>query len=173
MDILHVWRLERISEESRIGLRAVFLLGGTRKQEKSCWSTLGVYGSYWNSCVFLFAHPFKLPTGTRSTSSGLFISTMFWSMKSPIILTAKESPTKKQRKALPTLTSKNNEASRLISTWRRLVTLFDAKLKSPPNIRGFDQNDAVRIRIRRGAFDREPIIAVNLKTKLARVVDCD
>lgn len=54
-------RLERIPEESRKGLRAVFLLGGTRKQEKSWWSTLGVYGSYWRSCVFLFAHPFKLP----------------------------------------------------------------------------------------------------------------
>ncbi|HUA65956.1 MAG TPA: hypothetical protein VME24_08920 [Alphaproteobacteria bacterium] len=53
-------RLERMPEASRRGLRAVFLLAGTRKQEKSWWSKLGCYGSYWNSCVFLYAHPFKL-----------------------------------------------------------------------------------------------------------------
>jgi hypothetical protein len=56
-------RLERMPEVSRKDLRAVFLLAGTRKQEKSWWSSLGCYGMYWNSCVFLFAHPFKLPRG--------------------------------------------------------------------------------------------------------------
>lgn len=56
-------RLGRISESSRKELRAVFLLGGTRKQEKSWWSKLGCYGLYWNSCVFLCAHPFELPQG--------------------------------------------------------------------------------------------------------------
>ena len=55
------WRLERMPEVSRRDLRAVFLLGGTRKEEK-CWrSKLGCYGMYWNSCVFLFAWPFQLP----------------------------------------------------------------------------------------------------------------
>jgi hypothetical protein len=53
-------RLERIPEASRRELRAVFLLAGTRKQEKSWWSKLGCYGMYWNSCVFLSAHPFTL-----------------------------------------------------------------------------------------------------------------
>jgi hypothetical protein len=48
---------------SREGLRAVFLLAGTRKQEKSWSSSLGCYGMYWNSCVFLFAHPFNLRSG--------------------------------------------------------------------------------------------------------------
>jgi hypothetical protein len=54
-------RLERMSPASRENLRAVFLLSGTRKQQKSWGSKLGCYGIYWNSCVFLFAHPFKLP----------------------------------------------------------------------------------------------------------------
>jgi hypothetical protein len=38
----------------------VFLLAGTRKQEKSWWSKIGCYGMYWRSCVFLCAHPFGL-----------------------------------------------------------------------------------------------------------------
>jgi hypothetical protein len=54
-------RLQRIPPASRQGLRAVFLLAGTRKQENSWWSKLGCYGMYWNSCVFLCAHPFQLP----------------------------------------------------------------------------------------------------------------
>lgn len=54
-------RLERMPEVSGKDLRAVFLLSGTRKQEKSWWSKLGCYGMYWNSCVFLFAHPFEFP----------------------------------------------------------------------------------------------------------------
>lgn len=56
-------RLELMPQSSRKDLRAVFLLGGTRKQEKSWWSKLGCYGMYWKSCVFLFAHPFQLPNG--------------------------------------------------------------------------------------------------------------
>jgi len=55
------WRLERMPEASRKDLRAVFVLSGTRKQEKSWWSKLGCYGMYWRSCVFLFAYPFDLP----------------------------------------------------------------------------------------------------------------
>lgn len=54
-------KLQQMPEASRQGLRAVFLLAGTRKQEKSWWSNLGCYGMYWNSCVFLFASTFKLP----------------------------------------------------------------------------------------------------------------
>jgi hypothetical protein len=56
-------RLERMPPASRKGLRAVFLLAGTRKQEKSWASKLGCYGMYWNSCVFLCAHLFHLPSG--------------------------------------------------------------------------------------------------------------
>jgi hypothetical protein len=56
-------RLERMPPENRQGLRAVFLLAGTRKQERSWWSSLGCYGIYWRACVFLFAHPFHLPYG--------------------------------------------------------------------------------------------------------------
>jgi hypothetical protein len=56
-------RLERMPLSARKDLRAVFLLAGTRKQEKSWWSELGCYGIYWNCCVFLCAHPFHLPSG--------------------------------------------------------------------------------------------------------------
>lgn len=56
-------RLERIPAASRQGLRAVFLLAGTRKQQKAWSSSLGCYGIYWNSCVFLCAHPFNLRSG--------------------------------------------------------------------------------------------------------------
>jgi len=56
-------RLESMPAASRQGLRAVFLLSGTRKQEKSWTSSLGCYGIYWNSCVFICAHPFNLPYG--------------------------------------------------------------------------------------------------------------
>jgi hypothetical protein len=69
-DFIHACRraevkvyLERMPPASRKGLRAVFLLAGTRKQEKSWSSSLGCYGMYWNSCVFLCAHPFHLRSG--------------------------------------------------------------------------------------------------------------
>jgi hypothetical protein len=55
--------LERMQPASRQGLRAVFLLAGTRKQEKSWRSKLGCFGTYWRSCVFLCAHPYQLPRG--------------------------------------------------------------------------------------------------------------
>jgi hypothetical protein len=42
------------------GLRAIFLLSGTRKQQ-TCWkSSLACYGYYWRACVFLCAHPYGL-----------------------------------------------------------------------------------------------------------------
>lgn len=53
-------RLRRMPAEHLSGLRAVFLLAGTRKQQR-CWnSKLACYGIYWRSCVFLCAHPFYL-----------------------------------------------------------------------------------------------------------------
>ena len=53
-------RLQRIPFEHLVGLRAVFLLAGTRKQQRSWSSSLGCYGIYWRECVFLCAHPFEL-----------------------------------------------------------------------------------------------------------------
>ncbi len=40
------------------GLRAVFILSGTRKQLKSHRPGVAFYGHYWNRCVFLHAYPF-------------------------------------------------------------------------------------------------------------------
>ena len=39
-------------------LQAIFLLGGTRKQEKGICGDLFCYGFYWADCVFL--HPFPV-----------------------------------------------------------------------------------------------------------------
>jgi hypothetical protein len=58
-----VAKLHRMAPASLTALRAVFLLAGTRKQENSWWSKLGCYGMDWKSCVFLCAHPFRLPHG--------------------------------------------------------------------------------------------------------------
>jgi len=55
-----IGRLESVPPDWISGLRAVFLLGGTRKQQKSWTSSLGVYGYYWRNAVFLCAHPFNL-----------------------------------------------------------------------------------------------------------------
>jgi hypothetical protein len=40
------------------GLRAVFILAGTKKQLKSYSNSIVTYGHYWRSCVFLHAYPF-------------------------------------------------------------------------------------------------------------------
>lgn len=64
-DFLHICnrtqvkrRLARMPAEHLEELRAVFLLGGTRKQQR-CWaSSLYCYGLYWRSCVFICAHLF-------------------------------------------------------------------------------------------------------------------
>ncbi len=53
-------RLQRMPSEHLAGLRAVFLLSGTRKQQRSWTGSLGCYGIYWRACIFLCAHPFKL-----------------------------------------------------------------------------------------------------------------
>jgi hypothetical protein len=39
------------------GLRAVFILSGTRKQLKSWRDSTAVHGTYWRRCVFLHAFP--------------------------------------------------------------------------------------------------------------------
>lgn len=68
------WRLKKMPQDAWKGLRAVFVLGGTRKQEKSWRSKLGAYGMYWNSCVFLFAYPFDLPLRyTREDLRGFYL----------------------------------------------------------------------------------------------------
>jgi len=51
-------RLRQMPLEHLEELRAVFLLAGTRKQERSWRSSLGCYGMYWRACVFLCAQPF-------------------------------------------------------------------------------------------------------------------
>ena len=53
-------RLSNMPLANLVGLRAVFLLAGRRKQPRSWSSKLACYGFYWRSCVFLCAHPFNL-----------------------------------------------------------------------------------------------------------------
>lgn len=53
-------RLRKMPAEHLQGLRAVFLLAGTRKQQTSWQSGLKYYGMYAWSCVFLCACPFEL-----------------------------------------------------------------------------------------------------------------
>jgi len=40
------------------GLRAIFILSGTKKQLKSWGRVRTCYGQYWMNCVFLHAYPF-------------------------------------------------------------------------------------------------------------------
>jgi hypothetical protein len=53
-------RLKQMPEEYLHGLRAVFLLAGTRKQQTSWRGGLSYWGMYGWSCVFLCAYPFDL-----------------------------------------------------------------------------------------------------------------
>lgn len=48
------WKLRKMRPELLVGLRAVFLLSGTRKQERIWKTGKGVYGQYARCCVFLF-----------------------------------------------------------------------------------------------------------------------
>jgi hypothetical protein len=66
-DFMHACKSHEIEHRLRLmpgdqlsGLRAVFLLSGTRKQQLSWHSSLGCYGMYWRACVFICAHPFGL-----------------------------------------------------------------------------------------------------------------
>lgn len=56
-------RLTRMPQEHLEGLRAVFLLSGTRKQERCWWSGLYCSGLYWRRCVFLSAYLFDYARG--------------------------------------------------------------------------------------------------------------
>jgi hypothetical protein len=51
------WKLHQLRPEFIEGLRAVFILAGSRKQLKSWSSSVTRYGTYWRSCVFLHAYP--------------------------------------------------------------------------------------------------------------------
>jgi hypothetical protein len=55
-----IQRLRRMPSEHLEELRIVFLLGGSRKQERSWRTSLGAYGFYWRRCVFLCAHTYQL-----------------------------------------------------------------------------------------------------------------
>lgn len=44
------------------GLKAIFLLSGSKKQEKVFWSNLFCYGTYWENIIFL--HPFPIANMT-------------------------------------------------------------------------------------------------------------
>jgi hypothetical protein len=51
-------QLRSCSPEFLKGLRAVFILSGTRKQLKSYNPSTAFYGHYWKCCEFLHAYPF-------------------------------------------------------------------------------------------------------------------
>jgi len=51
-------RLKKMPSENLSGLRAVFLLAGTRKQQSFWQKRRAYYGLYGWSCVFLCAYPF-------------------------------------------------------------------------------------------------------------------
>ena len=66
-------RLAQMPPAHLQGLRAVFLLGGRRKQLRSWYSNLACYGFYWNDCVFLCAHPQELRDQTRDELSAYYL----------------------------------------------------------------------------------------------------
>lgn len=47
----------KMPKEFLKGLKAVFLLSGSNKQEKVYFSRLFCYGTYWNSCIFIHPYP--------------------------------------------------------------------------------------------------------------------
>jgi len=67
-------RLHRMPPQHLVGLRAVFLLAGTRKQQRSWTSSLGCYGIYWRECVFLCAHPFELGQYNRDSIRDFYLN---------------------------------------------------------------------------------------------------
>src|SRR5688572_20123939 len=50
-------RLRSVPSEFLVGLRAVFILSGTKKQLKSWGTCTAFYGHYWRNCIFLHAYP--------------------------------------------------------------------------------------------------------------------
>lgn len=67
-------RLHRMPAEHLTGLRAVFLLSGTRKERRSWNGSLGCYGIYWNGCIFLCAHPFELGRHNLDTIRDFYLN---------------------------------------------------------------------------------------------------
>ncbi len=51
--------LGRVPGEYTEGLKGVFLLGGSKKEEKVFFSQLSYYGTYWSNCIFIHPYPKK------------------------------------------------------------------------------------------------------------------
>lgn len=66
-------KLELQQPEHLEGLRAVFLLSGTRKQLITWGSQLGCYGCYWNRCIFLCAHPVEIGRFNLDTLKAFYL----------------------------------------------------------------------------------------------------
>jgi hypothetical protein len=67
------WRLSCMPASHLEGLRAVFILGGTRKQQRSWYGSLRCYGFYWRECVFLCAYPNGLMRHDRDWLRDFFL----------------------------------------------------------------------------------------------------
>jgi hypothetical protein len=67
-------RLRKEPAENLAGLRAVFLLSGTRKQQRSWCSNLTCYGIYMRECIFLCAHPFRLGSFNLDTLREFYLN---------------------------------------------------------------------------------------------------
>jgi hypothetical protein len=67
-------RLRKMGPEDLTGLRAVFLLAGTRKQQRSWRSSLGCYGIYTRNCIFLCAHLFELGRHNRDSMRDFYLN---------------------------------------------------------------------------------------------------
>jgi len=50
-------KLRKVQPEYLQGLRAIFVLSGTKKQLATWRSRIALVGCYWNKCVFLHAYP--------------------------------------------------------------------------------------------------------------------
>ncbi len=50
-------QFQKIPQEFTSGIRGIFLLGGSRKQLKACWSKLFCFGTYWLDCIFILPYP--------------------------------------------------------------------------------------------------------------------
>lgn len=61
-------QLKKIPEQFTEGLKGIFLLGGSNKQEKTNKSRLFCYGCYWLDCIFM------LPYSKKKLEVGIFIS---------------------------------------------------------------------------------------------------
>jgi len=66
-------KLETFAEGLLTGLRAIFILPGTKKQLRAWNSSPTCYGQYWNSCVFLHAHPVNLGTFNLDSLRDFFL----------------------------------------------------------------------------------------------------